>query len=170
MNTFQRIIKYAALALAFSIIVSILSLLFGFISSISEIFESSVSTKISTDYTGSQINSLEIDLKEVSLYIIKGNSFNVKTNTDKITSEVINGELKIKDKSSKYSKNKIVELTIPENVILNEIDIEVGLGKNNIELLNANNIKLELGAGNMTINNINAYTNLKLMEVLEKLI
>ena len=163
MNTFQRIIKYAALALAFSIIVSILSLLFGFISSISEIFESSVSTdistKISTDYTGSQINSLEIDLKEVSLYIIKGNSFNVKTNTDKITSEVINEKLKIKDKSSKYSKNKIVELTIPENVILNEIDIEVGLGKNNIELLNANNIKLELGAGKMTINNINAYTN-----------
>lgn len=163
MNTFQRIIKYAALALAFSIIVSILSLLFGFISSISEIFESSVSTEISTelstDYIGSQINSLEIDLKEVSLYITKGNSFNVKTNTDKITSEVINSELKIKDKSSKYSKNKIVELTIPENVILNEIDIEVGLGKNNIELLNANNIKLELGAGNMTINNINAYTN-----------
>lgn len=163
MNTFQRIIKYAALALAFSIIVSILSLLFGFISSISEIFESSVSTEISTelstDYIGSQINSLEIDLKEVSLYIIKGNSFNVKTNTDKITSAVINGELKIKDKSSKYSKNKIVELTIPENVILNEIDIEVGLGKNNIELLNANNIKLELGAGKMTINNINAYTN-----------
>ena len=156
MNTFQRIIKYAALALAFSIIVS---LLFGFISSISEIFESSVSTDISTDYTGSKINSLEIDLKEVSLYIIKGNSFNVKTNTDKITSEVINGELKIKDKSSKYSKNKIVELTIPENVILNEIDIEVGLGKNNIELLNANNIKLELGSGKMTINNINAYTN-----------
>lgn len=163
MNTFQRIIKYAALALAFSIIVSILSLLFGFISSISEIFVSSVSTEISTelstDYIGSQINSLEIDLKEVSLYIIKGNSFNVKTNTDKITSAVINGELKIKDKSSKYSKNKIVELTIPENVILNEIDIEVGLGKNNIELLNANNIKLELGAGKMTINNINAYTN-----------
>ncbi len=165
MNTFQRIIKYAALALAFSIIVSILSLLFGFISSISEIFESSVSseisTELSTDYIGSQINSLEIDLKEVSLYIIKGNSFNVKTNTDKITSAVINGELKIKDKSSKYSKNKIVELTIPENVILNEIDIEVGLGKNNIELLNANNIKLELGAGKMTINNINAYTNFK---------
>ena len=165
MNTFQRIIKYAALALAFSIIVSILSLLFGFISSISEIFESSVSTDISTelstDYIGSQINSLEIDLKKVSLYIIKGNSFNVKTNTDKITSEVINGELKIKDKSSKYSKNKIVELTIPENVILNEIDIEVGLGKNNIELLNANNIKLELGAGKTTINNINAYTNFK---------
>lgn len=165
MNTFQRIIKYAALALAFSIIVSILSLLFGFISSISEIFESSVSSEISTetstDYMGSQINSLEIDLKKVSLYIIKGNSFNVKTNTDKITSEVINGELKIKDKSSKYSKNKIVELTIPENVILNEIDIEVGLGKNNIELLNANNIKLELGAGKMTINNINAYTNFK---------
>ena len=121
MNTFQRIIKYAALALAFSIIFSILSLLFGFISSISEIFESSVSTDISTDYIGSQINSLEIDLKEVSLYITKGNSFNVKTNTDKITSEVINGELKIKDKSSKYSKNKIVELTIPENVILKEI-------------------------------------------------
>ena len=159
MNTFQRIIKYAALALAFSIIVSILSLLFGFISSISEIFESSVSTELSTDYIGSQINSLEIDLKEVSLYIIKGNSFNVKTNTDKITSAVINGKLKIKDKSSKYSKNKIVELTIPENVILNEIDIEVGLGKNNIELLNANNIKLELGSGKMTINNINAYTN-----------
>ena len=165
MNTFQRIIKYAALALAFSIIVSILSLLFGFISSISEIFESSVSTEISTelstDYIGSQINSLEIDLKEVSLYIIKGNSFNVKTNTDKITSAVINGELKIKDKSSKYSKNKIVELTIPENVILNEIDIEVGLGKNNIELLNANNInaytnfKVDGGSGEINIMNAN---------------
>ena len=76
MNTFQRIIKYAALALAFSIIVSILSLLFGFISSISEIFESSVSSEISTDYIGSQINSLKIDLKEVSLYITKGKSFN----------------------------------------------------------------------------------------------
>lgn len=161
MNAFQRIIKYAALALAFSIIVSILSLLFGFVSNISEIFESSVSTEISTDYTGSQINSLEIDLKEVSLYIIKGNNFNVKTNTDKITSEVINGKLKIKDKSSKYSKNKMVELTIPENVILSEIDIEVGIGKNDIELLNANNIKLELGSGKMTINNINAYTNFK---------
>lgn len=161
MNTFQRIIKYAALALAFSIIVSILSLLFVFVSNISEIFESSVSTEISTDYTGSQINSLEIDLKEVNLYIIKGNSFNVKTNTDKITSEVINGKLEIKDKSIKYSKNKMVELTIPENVILSEIDIEVGIGKNDIELLNANNIKLELGSGKMTINNINAYTNLK---------
>lgn len=57
--------KICSFSTSFSIIVSILSLLFGFISSISEIFESSVSTKISTDYTGSQINSLEIDLKKL---------------------------------------------------------------------------------------------------------
>ena len=51
---------------------------------------------------------------------------------------------------------KTVTIYIPNNMFLNEIDLETGVGKVNIDSLNTNNLELSFGVGDVLINEIKA--------------
>ena len=166
MTSTQKIIKHLAVAFAIFLIVTIISAILaggyallnglGLITSNNAVIAEDLKT-ISSDIT--EISSLKIDLTYTNLYIKKGEIFAVQTNNNKITFKNNNGSIKIKE-NSKYSlsstnieSNLIVY--IPENMmIIDEINIEAGTGKINIEKINTKGLYLELGVGEVYIEKV----------------
>lgn len=98
-------------------------------------------------------------MEYTNLYIKTGEKFEIKTNNSEITFENNNDSVKIKEEGKRWFKNKNVEssliIYIPENMpVLDETNIDIGAGKINIEKLNTKGLYLELGAGEVHIENV----------------
>ena len=86
-----------------------------------------------------------------------GEKFSYSTNNKYITaSETPNGVSIIEQKHNlnKTAKTKLT-ITLPENAVYSEFLLDSGAGNVEIEALRANVIDLELGAGNISINDMN---------------
>ena len=166
MTTAQKIIKYIALGFAAFLIVTIVSAIlsgsyallsaFGLIHTEKNIVTSDF--KIISDEV-KEISALKVELDFTNLEIRTGDSFKVETNNSKITFINNNGSVKIKEENrnwlnnNKYTSDLIIY--IPEDMIdLDETKIETGAGKINIEKLNTQSLYLELGAGDVYIENL----------------
>ena len=165
MTVTQRIIKYLSIAFAIfliaTIVSGILSGVYGLLNAIGLINKNKEPiTKelgvISTEVK--DISSLNIDLACTNLEIKTGDVFKVEANNSKITFEENNGSVKIKEKSrnilkgSNITSNLIVY--IPEDMKkIDETTIKTGAGKVNIKELNTKGLHLELGAGDVYIEN-----------------
>lgn len=166
MTTAQKIIKYIALGFAAFLIVTIVSAIlsgsyallsaFGLIHTEKNIVTSDF--KIISDEV-KEISALKVELAFTNLEIRTGDSFKVETNNSKITFINNNGSVKIKEENrnwlnnNKYTSDLIIY--IPEDMIdLDETKIETGAGKINIEKLNTQSLYLELGAGDVYIENL----------------
>ena len=143
MTTAQKIIKYIATAFALFLVITIISTIvtagYGVLRVIGLIDEkNSIVTEdfkvISTDIK--EISTLKIDLTCTNLDIKTGNDFKVETNNSKITCEENNGRVQIKEKNKNWMNNNnssSLIVYIPEAIT---------------------NIYLELGAGDVHIENI----------------
>lgn len=166
MTTAQKIIKYIALGFAAFLIVTIVSAIlsgsyallsaFGLIHTEKNIVTNDF--KIISDEV-KEISALKVELAFTNLEIRTGDSFKVETNNSKITFTNNNGNIKIKEENhnwlnnNKYTSDLIIY--IPEDMIdLDETKIETGAGKINIEKLNTQSLYLELGAGDVYIENL----------------
>lgn len=166
MTTAQKIIKYIALGFAAFLIVTIVSAIlsgsyallsaFGLIHTEKNIVTNDF--KIISDEV-KEISALKVELAFTNLEIRTGDSFKVETNNSKITFINNNGSVKIKEENrnwlnnNKYTSDLIIY--IPEDMIdLDETKIETGAGKINIEKLNTQSLYLELGAGDVYIENL----------------
>lgn len=166
MTTTQKIIKNLATALAIFLVIIIIS---GILTGIYAILNASgaINTEetviteelktISSELL--EVASLQIDLEYTNLYIKTGEKFEIKTNNSEITFENNNDSVKIKEEGKRWFKNKNVEssliIYIPENMpVLDETNIDIGAGKINIEKLNTKGLYLELGAGEVHIENV----------------
>ena len=165
MTTAQRIIKYMATAFAlfliFTIISTILSAGYSVLSAIGLIHANrDVITEevkvISSEIK--EVSTLKIDLVCTNLSIKTGENFRVETNNSKISFEENDGSVKIKEEKSKLIDNNMSSnliIYIPENMmIIDETKIETGAGKVNIEKLKTQGLCLELGAGDVYLENI----------------
>ena len=166
MTTTQKIIKYFALGFAACLIITIISAIlsggyallnaFGLIHTNKNIITEDlkvISTKVD------EVSTIKIDLAFTNLYIKVGDNFKVETNNPQITFEEKNGSVKIKEKNRNWlnnnSKASNLIIYIPEDMIaLDETNIETGAGKINIEKLNTQSLYLELGAGDVHIENV----------------
>ena len=166
MTTAQKIIKYIALGFASFLIVTITSAIlsggyallsaFGLIhtnknTGIEEL--KVISSEIK------EVSTLKIDLAFTNLDIKTGDNFKVETNNSKITFEEKDGSVKIKEENRNWLSNNNSEsnliIYIPEDMIaIDETKIEAGAGKINIEELNTQSLYLELGAGDVHIENV----------------
>ncbi len=162
MNTFQKVIKYFAIALAFLIIGSIISIAFEVVSSFTDVFNKEELTDKITYDVKSNIEKLDIKVNSTKLSINKGDSFKVTTNSNKIKVNETNGKLEIIDKSNKMIKDKEVIITIPSNYNFTEIKIDLGAGETIIDTLSALIVDIEMGAGKLTINDIEAINSMDL--------
>ena len=166
MTTAQKVIKYIATAFAVFLIITIISLIlsgsyallsaFGLIHTNKNIITDDLKV-ISSEVN--EVSTLKIDLACTNLDIKTGNSFKVETNNSKITFEEKDDSVKIKEENRNWLNNNDSEsnliIYIPEDMIaIDETKIETGAGKINIENLNTQSLYLELGAGDVYLENV----------------
>lgn len=162
MSSFQRVIKYLAIALAVFIIINILSAIYFGISAFAGIFYNNsgsyITDKLNTlSVQDEDISIFDIDVDATKLIIQKGSGFQVETNNQNIKSTQRNGRLLLEEKTHnlfRTSKNSELVVTIPEEMIFDEVSIETGAGVVQIETLTTKKLELDLGAGKVSIDNL----------------
>ena len=166
MTTVQKVIKYLATAFAVFLIITIISaILSGVYALLSALGLIHTNKDIVTENLKvisrevKVVTTLKIDLAYTNLDIKTGDDFKVETNNSKITFEENNGSVKIKEENRNWLNNNNMSsnliIYIPEDMIaIDETKIQTGAGKINIEKLNTQSLYLELGAGDVYIENV----------------
>ena len=166
MTTAQKVIKYLATAFAVFLIITIISaILSGVYALLSALGLIHTNKDIVTENLKvisrevKVVTTLKIDLAYTNLDIKTGDDFKVETNNSKITFEENNGSVKIKEENRNLLNNNNMSsnliIYIPEDMIaIDETKIQTGAGKINIEKLNTQSLYLELGAGDVYIENV----------------
>lgn len=173
MTSFQKIIKYGAIAFAIYLCFLIISMiifgitaLFGITTGL-EMFQSSkdnvsMITKWEKEYTN--ITTMDINLSVCKLEIKKGNTLKAEVSdvSEQFKCEAEGNKLKIEDeKSHRNIFNTIdykpeVKIYIPETMEFEDITIRTGVNETDIEYLKADRIKLEMGVGKYQVNSLSA--------------
>ena len=167
MSEMQKVIKYLAIAFAIFLIIAIISGIVaggygiikasGLVKSDKNIISESIAT-ISDNVE--EISSLKIEIKGTDMQIVKGDKLEVRTNNTYIKYSNENGNVVIKDErpdnfffGGSYEGNVII--SIPENMKeINDTEIKIGAGKIFIDKLYTKKLRLDIGAGETTINNL----------------
>lgn len=171
MTSFQKVIKYGAIAFAvylcfviIGIIVGTITTIFG-ISTGMQIFEDSTNeamiTKWEQEY--SNITNLDIDLSVCKLVIKKGDTLKVEASEifDQFKCSANGNKLKIEDKTFHRNffneiedvKSEVV-IYVPDSLKFDEVTIETGVNETNIEYLKANKVNMEMGVGRYQVKSI----------------
>lgn len=158
-RSFVNAVKALAYLLAFFIISSLIAgvffvvSLFGNTDTVSEITNVYDDNKI--------IDNLDITLKTTSLEIMDSNEFRVDTNNPKIKINYQNGTLKIKENGATlFNKDYLVlKIYLPSSYTFKTAKLEMGTGKTDIDYLNTNDLKLQLGAGKSILKKLEVNTN-----------
>lgn len=97
---------------------------------------------------------LDINLKSGSLIIKNGDKFGYETSINDLKVTQDNDKLIIKDnrKNVFNNKNNVVTIYIPNDLIFEKVNIEMGAGKLDINHVELNNVTLNLGIGKTNIN------------------
>ena len=166
MTTAQKVIKYLATAFAVFLIITIISaILSGGYALLSALGLIHTNKDIVTENLKvisrevKEVTTLKIDLAYTNLDIKTGDDFKVETNNSKITFEENDGSVKIKEENRNWLNNDNISsnliICIPEDMIaIDETKIQTGAGKINIEKLNTQSLYIELGAGDVYIENV----------------
>lgn len=171
MTSFQRLIKYCATALAIFLIVTIIG---GGVTAILTV-TGAKSLKNKYDENKAQFSQLEeyipADTKPEKLYveagaadilIKKGESFTLKYSGVNFSFKEEDGKLKIESsEGSLFSFGAAGQLiiTVPEKMSFKKVEISAGAGDISVESLVCDVLKLDLGAGQVSIDNIIAKKN-----------
>lgn len=159
MTQAQKVIKYLAIALAILLIAGIaisvlrVILLFGGFANTGSVVldEAQAWTFHET------IDSLKVDVAAVDLTIQQGDAFSVETTGRYVTCEQKGGTLTVKETRRGWfgtSRTGSLTITIPAGQSLNKADISTGAGIVKLDLLQADTLELELGAGEVTLNGL----------------
>ena len=160
MTAFQKIIKYLALAFAIFLSISIISGICGAIFSISMFFGGNESDEMTSEYSVvNDVASLSVNISAAELEINTGDKFAVETNHKYLKCEEKDDILKISETRplfASHSKGMKVILTIPKERIFDYVDVRAGAGTVTIDELSSNMLNIELGAGKLTAQRLNA--------------
>lgn len=160
MTKTQKIIKYLALAFAFSIIFSIISSIMYGLLSVSNIFDKDdyVTENMEELKINENTSFLDIEVSSVNIIIKQGEKLKAETNNKYINIKEKNNKLFITEKKHNLIGKKInsdLVVYVPQEFMFDGVSIESGAGQINIEKLSTRNLDLELGAGKVTITNLN---------------
>ena len=159
MTGFQKFIKYAAIAFGIYLSITIVLVLLGIArglvgASRNDEFKDIVKYReeyhtedITRNYEN--IKRLEVNVEETELIIRNGDSFRIEgTNIpDRMEIEQDGDTLKVSDEelpSSFSDENMVVTIYIPEDVKLDNIDLEINYVSADIQKLNTANLKLDI--------------------------
>ncbi len=173
MTSFQKIIKYGAIAFAIYLCFLIIGMIifgitaiFGITTGL-EMFENrkddvAMITKWEQEYTN--ITTMDINLSVCKLAIKKGDMLKVDVSnvSDQFKCEEEENKLKIEDKNLQKSIFDTIDykpevtIYIPETMGFEEVTIETGVNETNIEYLKADKINLEMGVGKYQVDSLSA--------------
>lgn len=152
----QKIIKYLAVVFAIFLIFSIFSGIMMGINGLSHIFNDEEITleDLNNIDIKEEIRKLNINLTATNLIIKYGDKLKVESNNESLKYNYNKNTLLIEDNTKWYKSSKNHNLVIYLPTTLEEILIENGAGKVEIEELKTNKLYLDLGAGKVEINNL----------------
>lgn len=161
MNTFQKVIKYLAIAFAILLTVGILTSIVGIVSGVFSIFEEDEGTVIDYSMDFKDIEALDINHNIGKLSVKIGNTFRVEASnvSDRFRAEAVKGTLVIEEPDiiSRFlwfdfgSKNRksIITVYVPEDFIAKRINIDSGVGNVILENLTAERLIINAGVGDI---------------------
>ena len=153
-NKNNRIIKTFAFILAAIVIISMLGGIYALCITVFDLFQSNqIENQIQYD---SLMSSLDIDLKTANLEIKLGDKLLVSTTNKYVTTYQNNNNIVIKEKKhSLLSKdnNKVI-IMVPDNFLLDIVEIDITSGSIKIDKLETKRLNLDLGSGTTKINNL----------------
>ena len=179
MSTGQKVIKILALVLAGFIIVNIFSAIIFGISAFSGYMYQKENKDIKYEEIVGTLQEemikyienlndkvkIKIDLATYHLEVKRGAKLSVETTGEKeqLKCAIHGSTLEIKEKNHNWFwkvKEGVptVVIYIPENITLDELKIEMGVGKVSIEEIEVHNFKLDAGAGKVIISNMTTQT------------
>ena len=156
MTNLQKGIKYCAIAFGIFLIVSILSAILGAVGIIDMITTGGARTGENFTKTYQDIRSIDIDVAYSDILITTGKEFKVEaTNISRsFSSKVKNDTLKIKEKRNWFwmgnSSGKII-VTVPTDTVLQDVSIDSGAGRIELDKILASSLDISQGAGLLTI-------------------
>lgn len=160
MTTFQKIVKYLAMAFAIFLVVSIVGGILGAVGVISGISQTDGTNEDVTVYSvSSNITCLDVSIHAADLTVKEAEGFSVESNLKNLSVEEKNGTLLIKEKKRGFSLNDtaaVLTLYIPKGILFEKARVETGAGRLTADVLSANELVLELGAGEVKISELNA--------------
>lgn len=155
MTTFQKIIKYLAMAFAIFLTVSIIGGIVSAIAGVGYFFGNNNVTDNMKNYSVLEsVNSMEIEISASMLEVRTGDNYDIKSNHKDISVNTTHGVLKVKEKkvaSWLAGKGAKTIITIPRDAKLDNVHISTGAEKVKIEYIETDNLSLELGAGEVDI-------------------
>ena len=153
-NKNNRIIKTFAFILAAIVIISMLGGIYALCITVFDLFQSNqIENQIQYD---SLMSSLDIDLKTANLEIKLGDKLLASTTNKYVTTYQNDNNIVIQEKKhSLLSKdnNKVI-ITVPDNFLLDIVEIDITSGSIKIDKLETKRLNLDLGSGTTKINNL----------------
>lgn len=153
-NKNNRIIKTFAFILAAIVIISMLGGIYALCITVFDLFQSNqIENQFQYD---SLMSSLDIDLKTANLEIKLGDKLLVSTTNKYVTTYQNDNNIVIQEKKhSLLSKdnNKVI-ITVPDNFLLDIVEIDITSGSIKIDKLETKRLNLDLGSGTTKINNL----------------
>ena len=160
MTTFQKIIKYLAMAFAIFLSISIITGICSALLTVTYIFSGNASDEMTHEYDiTNTITSLSVNISAAELEIKTGDKFNVETNHKYLKCEEKDDVLKISETRklfASYPKGMKVILTIPKESVFDYVDISTGAGSVTIDELSSNILDIDIGAGELNAQRLDA--------------
>lgn len=154
MTELQKGIKYAAMAFAILLAVSIIGSIVATVASLAGVFSGDgVADEVTTYSVSGNVESLEIDIRAAELTIREGETFRVESNLKHLKVKEEDGCLKITEKSSGGINyyGAVLTVYLPKGAVLEEAYLSTGAGQLTVERLAAEKLSLDLGAGEVVI-------------------
>ena len=158
MNNAQKMIKYAAIIFAITLIVGIFSSIIMFLTG--NIFGSKEGININKYDNNAKILSISVGASSVK--IVKGDTLNVSTDNKYVEVKQDNNKVSVMERSHIFGENSDIVVTIPTDMVFDKVYISVSSGTLNIDYLSSFILDIETGAGAV---NIDALDIIKEMDI-----
>lgn len=160
MSKGQKLVKFFAIILAITLIISIVSFALTLIFSVLHIINIKDASEITNKevvnvYSEDLLDNLELDVISANVFVKEGEKFQVTTNSKYISLRQVEDTFLIQEEEHIIKDNASVTICIPKDFDFKEVEINIGAGELEIEVLNANRLEFNLGAGNTNIYDIN---------------
>lgn len=159
MNGIQKTIKVFAICLAIFIIINIIGGILGFLSIITNVRIGNNKVVVeSFSETYQNVNKIDINTISSNVIIKSGKEFKVEASNLKhnFSSKLRNGTIKIEEQKEWFMSNSnlgIITIYIPTNTTLDELEIDSGAGRIQIQDILIDKLDLDQGAGRLEISN-----------------
>lgn len=157
MKTAHKIIKYLAIALAIALIVGILTGIAGiFNGSYSVVSFGGSEVKPEKIFEGKEDSVLYIEIAATKVTVREGDTLSGVTDNEYINVETKDSKLVAYERTHSATKNDdtYLDITVPKGVEFDKVVIKTGAGTFEADVISAKDFELEIGAGEVIINNL----------------